>query len=120
MRSDGYSEKRVFNAEGGAPRGPVRLRKMAQYQFTGQATPTLALPYNRNRVYLIVQNVSAATNLFLGFGSGATETNGILILANGGNYLADYSVPLDDIYLFFAAGAAETAVICEGVLQPPS
>ena len=113
-----YNEREVFNALG-KPRKPRPLQKIAQYAFTGQAIPTLALPFNRNRRYLIIQNVSAATNLFLGFGAGATDTTGILILPAGGNYLADYACPPDEIYLFFTAGAAERAIICEGVLQPP-
>jgi hypothetical protein len=118
QRSDRYSENWAFNAARKGRGAPIQIRKMAQYQFTGTGVPTLALPFNPKRTYLIVQNLSAATNLYLGFGAGATASNGILILPNGGNFLADYAVPMDDIYLFFAAGAAETAVICEGVLQP--
>ena len=114
-----YSERHVFGDRSRALQviGPVR--KMAQYAFTGDVAPVLALPGNYLRVYLIIQNISAATNLFVGFGAGATEANGVLILPNGGNFLADYSPPTDDVYIFFAAGAAEVCVICEGVAQMP-
>lgn len=112
-----YSERHVFNEGSRALAFAGPWRKMAQYAFTGSAVPTLALPANHLRSYLIVQNRSAATNLFIGFGAAATETTGILILPGGGNYLADYMVPTDEIYIFFLAGAAETCVICEGVFQ---
>lgn len=115
---DFYSEKQVFN-QPGRKLPKTLIRKIAQYLFTGSGAPVLALPFNPKRVYLIVQNLSAATNLWLGFGAGAVANAGILILPNGGNFLADYNVPMDDIYLFFTAGATETANICEGVLQPP-
>ena len=114
-----YSDREVFNRDA---RGDFELflgpaRKMAQYAFIGAATPLLALPANNRRAYLIVQNKSAATNLFIGFGAGIDITNGLLILPNGGNLLADENVPTDDIYIFFTAGAAQLCVICEGVYQ---
>jgi hypothetical protein len=114
-----YNERHVFNEGRQAVRVDTPWRKMAQYAFTGSATPVLALPANHLRCYMIIQNLSAATNLFIGFGAGAIATNGLLILPNGGNFLADYSPPTDDIYIFFAAGAAELCVIAEGVYQPP-
>lgn len=112
-----YADNPPFNEGAKAVANVGPLRKMAQYAFTGSATPTLALPANYLRCYLIIQNVSAATNLYIGFGAAATASNGLLILPNGGNFLADYQAPTDDIYIFFTAGAAQTCVICEGVYQ---
>lgn len=114
-----YSERHVFNENARALAVNTPWRKMAQYSFTGATTPISALPANNNRCYLIIQNNSAATSLWVGFGAGATETNGVQILFGGGNFLADYMPPTDEIYIYFTAGAAERCVICEGVFQPP-
>lgn len=114
-----YSERHVFNEGARALAVDTPWRKMAQYAFTGAAAPILALPANNNRCYLIVQNNSLATPLWVGFGAGADATNGIQILFGGGNFLADYMPPTDDIYIWFTGGAAERCTICEGVFQPP-
>ena len=113
-----YRDHPAFNEGALAMAALTPSRKTAQYAFAGGATPTLALPANYLRCYLIIQNRSGATNLFIGFGSGADQNTGILILPNGGNLLCDYSPPTDDVYIFFAAGAAEVCTICEGVYQP--
>ena len=114
-----YNEHHVFNEGARAVPIDTPWRKMAQYSFTGGANPISALPANNLRAYLIIQNNSLATPLWVGFGAAATNVNGIQILAAGGNCLADYMPPTDEIYSWFTAGAAETCVICEGVFQPP-
>jgi len=114
-----YDERTVFNRDA---RGDYELflgpaRRMAQYVFNGAAVATLALPANYRRSYLIIQNNTAATNLYFGFGAGITDTTGFLILPAGGNFLADYNAPTDDIYIFFAGGAVLPCIIGEGVIQ---
>ena len=118
VESDHYSESHVFNAGGRGGGKPLPLPRsvgMAQFAFTGQGTPQQALPQNLRRRYLIVQNVGAV-DAYLGFGSGATEGQGLIIIP-GGNYLADYACPTDAIFLYFAGGAAENAILCEGTQQ---
>lgn len=114
-----YDEREVFNRDASGDwelfLGPAR--RMAQYAFVGSATATLALPANYRRCYLLIQNNTAATSLYFGFGAGITATTGFQILSGGGNFLADYNAPTDDIYIFFAGGALATCIIGEGVYQ---
>lgn len=48
------------------------------------------------RIYLLIQNVSAANNLFVGFGNAVTPTTGIKI-PPGGNYELNAIIPQDDV-----------------------
>ena len=85
-------------------------------------TSQRVIPANPIRTYLLVQNKSAASDIYINFGNSADSFNGIIIIprgnyefvggANGGPFC-----PSDSIHLQGAAAALEFAIV-EGALPP--
>ena len=94
----------------------------ATYPFTIGLTAMQIVPANPLRCYLLVQNKSAASDMFINFGQKPTADNGVIIIprgnyefiggANGGPYS-----PGNSIWMLGAA-AALSGVLVEGVLPP--
>jgi len=79
----------------------------SQQQFSSE----FYLPFNNNRVYLIVQNQDATT-LYLQFtGQSGTFSNGLQIAAGG--YYEPYKAPVNAV-----AGSGAAGFVIEGIRQP--
>ncbi len=77
----------------------------------------LALPGNKWRNYLMIQNKSAAT-IFVGFGVQVAfdNVNGFLIAASG-FYEMDIRPPFNNIYVKGSLAANQTVLLIEGIIS---
>jgi hypothetical protein len=132
-----YNESTVFNGKNGAatpadapsfsptvaagiPEGAVAYVSSAiftPFPFTvgtasRQISPVI-VPKNPSRAALLMQNLSAATNLFINFGAPANVNLGFIIVP-GGAALFDQFTPINDIYVFFNNAVAQSGVLFEG------
>lgn len=83
------------------------------YDFTVQVTAVsdLVLPYNRNRVYLFLQN-RGANVISVAFGKSASKATGMQLAANGGFY-EPILATVSSVHAIAAAGS-NTLVVIEG------
>lgn len=129
-----YNEQDVFNGGAGGTdagvsvqaamtQGAIGVPPMIQkniisyalYPFaigTGNGAVTI-LPYNAKRTLLIIQNQSAADDLYVNFGSDASVNSG-LILAAGVGLVLDTSPPNNSISVFYNNATPQGGVIIEG------
>lgn len=92
--------------------------------FTAGVVSAQIIPANPLRVYVLVQNKNAASDMFINFGTAASAVNSITIIprgnyeliggANGGPFS-----PMDSIHMLGAVAAMQGAIV-EGVLPPVS
>jgi hypothetical protein len=80
------------------------------------------VPANPLRVYVLVQNKNAANDMFINFGSKATEYNGIIIIPRGNYELIGGAeggafCPVDSVHILGAAAGMD-GVLVEGVFPP--
>lgn len=96
-------------------KGPNRTR-FTPFGIVAGLVSKLALPDNRWRNYLMIQNVSSS-DMFVGFGVavGDDGNNGFLI-SSGGFYELDNKVPFNSIYITGTAAAQQILVI-EGTID---
>jgi len=96
--------------------GPTQTRYTPLAFAASSTNKQLALPGNKWRSYLMIQNNSLA-NIFIGFGVQVTfdNINGFLIGA-GGFYEMDTRPPFNSIYIKGALAANQDIVVIEGIL----
>ncbi len=121
--NDVYDESSVFYA-GGGNQGGVQITQpiiyanntsFSTYPFvigTAQGS-TQIVPQNLKRMWLLVQNQSAASNLYINFSSGASVGNGIL-LGFGQGIVIDVNVPNNSVNIFFNNATPQPGVLVEG------
>lgn len=85
------------------------------YPFVLNATAQI-LPGNQRRAILIVQNQSAADDLYINFGQGAGVNFGLLLPAGEGLIL-DEVPPTDQIFAFFDSATPQSGIVIEGSRQ---
>ena len=100
----------------------VNRYKQSNFPFVIGVASEQIIPSNPLRVYVLIQNKNAASDMFINFGNDATPFNGIIIVprgnyeliggANGGPYC-----PSDSIHVLGAV-AAMNGVVTEGILPP--
>ncbi len=121
--NDVYDETQVFYA-GGGNQGGVQLVAPTVYQnntsfsaypfVVGSVQGTVQIvPQNLKRMWLLIQNQSAANNLWVNFSSGASPGNGLL-LAFGQGIVIDVNVPNNSINVFFDNPTPQQGVVIEG------
>ncbi len=121
--NDVYDESSVFYA-GGGNQGGVTLTQPTVYQnntsfsvypfVIGTAQGSVQIvPQNLKRMWLLIQNQSAASNLYVNFSSGANVGNGIL-LAFGQGIVIDVNVPNNSVNVFFNNATPQAGVLVEG------
>lgn len=118
-----YNERAVFGGPEGFELASGPKRTMVQFAFQAGPAATQILPGNFRRFYLILQNKSTTDTIFFGFSNAVNATSGIGLapgaagppVTPGGNYLGDYMVPTDEIWIFCAT-AAQLGVCAEGVI----
>lgn len=95
--------------------GPNRTR-FTPFGITASTVSKLALPDNRWRNYLMVQNQSTA-DIFIGFGVhvGDNGESGFLLASNG-FYEVDTNIPFNSIYIRGNA-ASQQVLIIEGTID---
>lgn len=71
------------------------------------------LSQNYRRQFLLVQNLSAASDLYINFGSDAGLNTGVK-LTFGTGIVFDQKVPNNSIFLFFNAATFEPGIVVEG------
>ncbi len=96
----------------------------SNFPFVIGLTSERIIPANPLRSYLLVQNKSAASDMFINFGQKATTFNGVIIIPRGnyefiGGAVGGSFVPSDSVWLLGAAAGLE-GVLVEGVLPPIS
>jgi len=77
-----------------------------------QISPVI-IPKNAQRAAMLVQNLSAATNLYINWGAPANLNLGFIIVP-GGAALFDQFTPINDVYAFFNNAVPQSGVIFEG------
>ncbi len=95
--------------------GPNNIRYTPLAFAASLTNRQLALPGNRWRAYLMIQNNSAGT-IFVGFGVQVTvdDINGFLI-GSGGFYEMDTRPPFNNIYIKGTLAANQDCVLIEGI-----
>ncbi len=119
-----YNERAVFGGPEGFDLTNGPKRSMIQFSFAAGPVAVQILPANYRRSYLIIQNKSTTASMFFGFTSAIDANSGIGLAPGsagppqtpGGNYLGDYSVPTDEIWVFCAT-AAQLGVCAEGSID---
>ncbi len=119
--NDVYDESQVFYA-GGGNQGGVQItpspimqnnNSFGGYPFViGQASTTI-LPQNMKRTFLLVQNQSPASNLYVNFSSAASPGNGILLTPGLGVFF-DVNAPNNSISCFYDNITPQLGFIVEG------
>lgn len=121
--NDVYDEERVFYAAGGN-QGGVQLvaptiyqnnTSFSTYPFVIGTTQgsTQIVPQNLKRMWLLIQNQSTASDMYVNFSSGAGVGNGIK-LSFGVGIVIDVNVPNNSINVFFNNATPQAGVIVEG------
>lgn len=100
----------------------INYYKASNFPFVIGVVSQQIIPANPLRAYVLIQNKSVASDMFINFGNDATTFNGIVIIprgnyefiggANGGPFS-----PSDSIHVLGAV-AGMNGVIVEGVLPP--
>lgn len=83
------------------------------YPFSVGRLSYQVLQENKRRIALIVFNLSAASNLYVNFGLGASPSNGLLIAAQSG-YLFDAACPVNAINVYMDAATNQNGIVLEG------
>jgi len=107
----------------GVSRGPPRwLNKStaSNFPFRVGTTARQIVPANPLRVYLLVQNKDAGSDMFINFGQKADTFNGLVIIPRGnieliGGAEGGAFCPMDSIWILGAAADLE-GVLTEGVM----
>ncbi len=121
--NDVYDESSVFYA-GGGKQGGVQLTEPTIYKnntsfsvypfVIGTVQGSVQIvPQNLKRQWLLIQNQSAASDMYINFSSGAGVGNGIL-LAFGQGIVIDTGVPNNSINVFFNNATPQAGVLVEG------
>jgi hypothetical protein len=123
---DGYNERELFYASNGSAGGVSIVRpevyqninSFASYPFVIGASglSQQIIPMNPRRTLLLVQNLSAAANLYINFSADASASSGIL-LTFGNGIIFDTVCPNNSISVFYAGGVNEPGIVVEGAPQ---
>lgn len=97
-------------AVAGGP-GPNLRQRLNNFAVNATVTSELVIPYNPNRIYLMVQNKGAA-DVFLGFGRAADALSGFEIPAGPGFYEPILGT-VSSVHIIAAAGV-QLCVFVEG------
>lgn len=103
-------------AEPVAPGARANLRNfLNNFLFQAETASRLVVPYNRNRVYLMMQNLGVS-DVFIGFGREATVNDSFRIVGDGGFYEPILGTT-SSIHMIAAAGT-QNVIIVEGFEAP--
>ncbi len=120
---DVYDESRVFYA-GGGTQGGVQIVQPTVFQNNTSYTSypfvigtaqgsTQIVPQNQKRMWLMIQNQSSGSDMYVNFSTGAGVNNGILLGAGVG-LVIDYNPPNNSINVFFNNATPQAGVLVEG------
>jgi len=117
-----FKGKRTLDPGAGLVPEWINNFRAANYPFTIGLTSRQIVPANPLRCYLLVQNKSAVSDMFINFGSKATTANGIIIIPRGNYEFTGGAVggpfsPGNSVWVLGAV-AAMSGVLVEGVLPP--
>lgn len=91
--------------------GPNVKQILHNFLFRATVVSQLIVPYNADRVYLMIENIGAA-NVFVAFGKAATLVDSFRIAGNGGFYEPIFGTT-SSVHGVAAAGT-QNVVIIEG------
>ena len=80
--------------------------------FVTGRTSSQVLPTNPLRTFLLIQNLSAASNLYFNLGSGAGVNSGVLLSAGQG-IVFDNTSPSDSINVYYDNATPQQGVVLE-------
>lgn len=114
--------KRILDPGGGLIPDWINNFTAAIYPFEIGLTAEQIVPANPLRCYLLVQNKSALTDMFINFGQKATADNSVIIIPRGNYEFVGGAVggpfsPGNSVWVLGGA-AALPGVLVEGVLPP--
>ena len=122
LRRERDLNKRILDPGAGLIPDWINNFTAANYAFTIGLTSEQIVPSNPLRCYLLVQNKSAISDMFINFRTKATPANGIIIIPRGnyefiGGAVGGPFSPGNSIWVLGAA-AGLPGVLVEGVLPP--
>jgi len=97
---------------GGAPGQGQNLRqRLNDFIFQALTTSELVVPYNADRIYLMMQNVGAG-DVFVSFGRGASITPGASFrIAAGGGFYEPILGTTSSVHMITAAGMQSVSIV---------
>lgn len=96
----------------GVPGAGTDLRQdLTNFLFQATAASQLVVPFNRSRIYLMLENIGAA-NVFVAFGKPATTQDSFRI-AGGGGFYEPILGTVSSVHMISAAGT-QSVIVVEG------
>jgi len=80
--------------------------------FVTGRTSVIVLPSNQRRTMLLIQNLSAASNLYFNFSGGASPNNGVL-LSFGEGIIFDSICPSDSVNCYYDNATPQLGIVLE-------
>lgn len=90
-----------------------RKANFTQLSLPVTTATQLILPAS-SRLYLIIQNLDAAANMFVGFGFRPDGVNGIGLKIIPGGFYEPYQVPQNDIFIAASGNCTATVIFANG------
>lgn len=122
LRRERDLNKRILDPGAGLVPDWINNYTSANYAFTIGIVSEQIVPANPLRCYLLIQNKSAISDMFINFGTKATPANGIIIIPRGnyeliGGAIGGSFCPGNSVWMLGAV-AGLSGVLNEGVLPP--